>query len=176
MAEEEAPDTVEFRQMVESLVEGLKPFLAGVVLAFATLVCFGLIAYIQHRLDPSSPSRDPAYMEVLFNVIHPWYLLYFVLFGVVLFPIAYYLSRPRWPVTPPRYALMGMCLAVALVAVLVVAISIGNNWPLWQTAAWLRLNQLMIRALLTGACCGVLFAWMMRDHYQRYRHATNEVT
>ena len=89
--------------------------------------------------------------------------------GTIMLPTAYYLTRRSWPVTPIRYAWMGIWLALALVVCAHVATIVlsrpARTDPIELIYNWYPAS---LGALLAGIICGWLFGSRMQEDYQRY--------
>ena len=153
------------------MLETLKPFGVGAILAVVGgwVGLFSNLFLVTFHRAGIGPALGYAFV-VSFLPPALFVATYLALCGTLLLPIAYYLSRGRWPVTPARYAVVGTVLAVA---VLVCFLLWQGRTLDFTLAGWAHPGQMSIAfgTVLAGAICGSLFGWLMRSHYERYRLA-----
>ena len=155
--------------MMRHTVEFLKPFAVGALLAllggwiglFCTLVV-------------DNVWRGVIGVELLTAIMIsfvPVFILLaarFALYGTLLLPIAYYLTRRIWPVTPVRYAILGTGLAAAVVVCFYVWQHLSTGLPTREVLHRMSAGGIF-GTVLAGAICGSLFGRLVRGHYERYR-------
>ena len=163
------------QRRLQRTLEAIKPFAAAAVLAvlggWIGFVGYWALPHVKH-LGFWRAIGEASFMGLVPVVLIP--ATVFALSGTLLLPVAYYLSRRRWPVTPLRYALLGFLLAVAVLGAIVAWTSISEAISLQAAVSRSVVKPVAIGTLLAGAVCGSLFARMMRSHYQRYRQVRNE--
>ncbi len=148
------------------------PFIIAAVLslvgAWIGLFYSGFLAGLLH---PGRTALHVLQVAFSFSLSRPLWMMAFptALGGTILLPVAYYLTRRFWPVTPMRYAAMGAGLALALAVCFY-----GPLLSYYQPSGWQVAMILTPGAILAGVACGLLFGWSMQGHYQRYRGSMTE--
>jgi hypothetical protein len=153
--------------MLWRLIDFCKPFLAGALLA----IVGGWIGLFCTSLESGILKNGvvAGLADAIALSFFPWFLVFAVSvakYGTLLLPIAYFLSRRWWPVTPWRYAAIGCGMAAILMLGFVVWTGVSYNIPLREH--FVRTLSIGMGAVLAGAVCGALFASIMRGSYQRY--------